>query len=274
MTKQYTHPTDEELLSFVDGELSSGNSLNVARHLAACWECRTRRKTLEETIAELVEAHHQALDPKVPPAAGPRALLAAHMAELVKTRRTGFRLSTLLQPFGSMQRHHALIAAAVLILVIGIGYRFASSRALAGPFTSSQVQVVPDTRLTPGSVRPISVSEICSLSFSDDAEQVPASIKEQVFQEYKVSRGQAGNYELDYLVSPQLGGTADIRNLWPEPKSSATWNMRAKDVLEDHLYELVCQGKLDLATAQRDLAMDWISAYEKYFHTRAPLTPS
>jgi hypothetical protein len=28
---------------------------------------------------------------------------------------------------------------------------------------------------------------------------------------------------------------------------------------------------LDLATAQRDLAGDWIAAYKKYFHTNAPL---
>ena len=50
--------------------------------------------------------------------------------------------------------------------------------------------------------------------------------------------------------------------------------MRDKDALENRLHQLVCQNKIDLATAQRDLATDWISAYKKYFHTYWPIEPS
>ncbi len=81
---------------------------------------------------------------------------------------------------------------------------------------------------------------------------------------------QSKNYELDYLISPQLGGTNDIRNLWPEPASRTGWNMGAKDELEDRLHQLVCQGNISLATAQHELATDWISAYKRYFHTDKP----
>lgn len=69
-----------------------------------------------------------------------------------------------------------------------------------------------------------------------------------------------------------MGGTDDIRNLWPEPYSPATWNAYAKDELEDYLRQMVCEGKLDLPTAQRDIASNWISAYQKYFHTDKPLS--
>jgi hypothetical protein len=34
----------------------------------------------------------------------------------------------------------------------------------------------------------------------------------------------------------------------------------------------VCHGNLDLATAQHDIATDWISAYKKYFDTDRPLS--
>ena len=84
---------------------------------------------------------------------------------------------------------------------------------------------------------------------------------------------QAQGYELDYLISPQLGGTDDIHNLWPEPESSTAWNVDAKDALESRLHQLVCQGKINLVTAQRDLATDWISAYKRYFHTDRPIEP-
>jgi hypothetical protein len=34
---------------------------------------------------------------------------------------------------------------------------------------------------------------------------------------------------------------------------------------------LVCEGRLDLPTAQREIATNWIAAYKKYFHTDKPL---
>jgi hypothetical protein len=127
--------------------------------------------------------------------------------------------------------------------------------------------------LTPGFVRPISLSEVCTKSYSDDADQVPVSVRQEVFQRYRLQLPQSADYALDYLVSPQLGGTADIRNLWPEPEGQTVWDMRAKDALEDRLHELVCQGRVDLGTAQRDLASNWIAAYQKYFHTSSPVNP-
>src|SRR5439155_20852712 len=54
-----------------------------------------------------------------------------------------------------------------------------------------------------------------------------------------------------------------IRNLWPEPYAGR-WGARTKDVLENRLHELVCEGRLSLASAQRQEARDWVGAYRKY----------
>jgi hypothetical protein len=37
-----------------------------------------------------------------------------------------------------------------------------------------------------------------------------------------------------------------------------------KDALERKLHNLVCAGELDLKTAQREIASNWIEAYKKY----------
>jgi hypothetical protein len=71
-----------------------------------------------------------------------------------------------------------------------------------------------------------------------------------------------------------LGGADDIHNLWPERYSSSIWNAHVKDALEEHFHQMVCAGKLDLSTAQRDIASDWIAAYKKYFRTDRPLSMS
>ena len=104
------------------------------------------------------------------------------------------------------------------------------------------------------------------------AHTVPHSIERVVFQEYGIADAAPTDYELDHLITPELGGASDIENLWPEPHNSTIWNSYVKDDLETRLHQLVCAGKLDLPSAQRDIATDWISAYKKYFHTDRPLS--
>jgi hypothetical protein len=36
---------------------------------------------------------------------------------------------------------------------------------------------------------------------------------------------------------------------------------------------MVCAGKVDLSTAQSEIATDWIAAYKKYFRTDTPRSP-
>jgi hypothetical protein len=98
---------------------------------------------------------------------------------------------------------------------------------------------------------------------------VNPSLEQAVFNEYSVPAASKKDYALDYLISPALGGTDKIQNLWPQPYSS-TWNAQMKDRLENHLHELVCQGKVQLATAQNDTASDWIAVYKRYFQTGTP----
>jgi hypothetical protein len=100
------------------------------------------------------------------------------------------------------------------------------------------------------------------------------SLQRRVFEEYGIPGAEPRAYEVDYLITPALGGADDIRNLWPQSYSSAVWNARVKDALEDRLHDLVCGGNLDLVAAQRDISSDWIAAYKKYFQTDKPLEAS
>lgn len=113
------------------------------------------------------------------------------------------------------------------------------------------------------------MGEVCAAAERAET-RPPLSVQRAVFHEYGMDGAPPLEYEVDHLITPALGGTDDIRNLWPESYSSE-WNAHVKDELEDHLHELVCQGKLDLSTAQHDMATNWISAYKKYFHTEKPL---
>jgi hypothetical protein len=100
------------------------------------------------------------------------------------------------------------------------------------------------------------------------------AVQQQVFREYGIPNARPEDYEVDYLITPELGGASDIRNLWPQPFASAPWSAYRKDDLEDRLHELVCAGSLDLGSAQREIATDWIAAYKKYVKPGKALEPA
>jgi hypothetical protein len=114
-------------------------------------------------------------------------------------------------------------------------------------------------------------AEVCVALAQDDDRIAPRAMAEQVFAKYGIRNPQPRAYEVDYLITPALGGAEDVRNLWPQPYGGSVWTARVKDALEDYLRKMVCNGRLELATAQEDIATDWIAAYQKYFRTDQPL---
>lgn len=251
MPHENVHLSDQDLIMAADGELPSRRKAQIDAHLDACWSCRERMGSIESTISGFVRARNQELNDSLPSSAGPRALLRARMAEASRTGTTGPRAIWRLAP-----------AAVVFFSVLGaIAIIFGTTVNAEGP--------KPKAGLTPGETRPITIDEICR---NPQAETITANIPEEtrrkVFSEYGIDT-RADNFEVDYLITPDLGGAQSIRNLWPQPYS-ARWNAHVKDKLEQRLHQLVCERKVDLATAQHDIAADWIGAYKKYVGESVP----
>jgi putative zinc finger protein len=265
------HLSDQEMLLAADGELSTGRAAEVRAHLASCWGCRARMAEIEGTIADFARAQRQTLDPKLPPIAGPRALLRARLAELAsKPDGNSWRWFA---NFSSAARGAAFVGAAVLIAVVtgSILVRQFTPRRTNSAVIAFERGALPDRRLTPGATRSVTVSDVCSSAHEEVVGEVSMPLRQEVFQKYGIMNAHASDYEIDYLIAPGLGGAEDIHNLWPEPYTSRTWNAYVKDALEERLHEMVCGGEVDLSTAQRDIATDWIAAYKKYFRTDRPL---
>jgi hypothetical protein len=255
MRELNAHLSDEKLMLFADGEIRGREATDIREHLAACWRCRLRMRELDDAIAEVARMHRQAAHPPLPPADGPRALLRARLRELASAgSNSSMRLT-----FSRLTGAAALVAAVgVALAVIWVGRN------------SGEPNAIPRSDLTPGAVRNVAVKDVCRADLSSNAEVLPV-IQRQVFAEYGMPNAETRAYEVDYLITPALGGSDDIRNLWPQPYAGSPWNAYVKDALEDHLRRMVCNGQLDLATAQHEIASNWVAAYKKYFHTHRPL---
>ena len=256
MPDSASHISDQDLVAMLDGEISLHKSAALETHLLVCATCNARCAAIARTLRNLPR-----VDTPLPPHSAARALLKSRMAQTSSSLRA---------PAG---RKMSLAYACVGIVLIGAAFlvlRFGIPQAESGGWSAAVQRVVPDPALTPGDTRSVTLKEVCSAGNADRARLVPASVAGQVFHAYGISNPKPRAFEVDYLINPALGGSDDIRNVWPQPYSTTMWSARVKDALEDYLHQSVCAGKLDLATAQRDISRDWVAAYKKYFHTTQP----
>jgi hypothetical protein len=132
---------------------------------------------------------------------------------------------------------------------------------------------VPDPGLTPGMARELSLDQVCNTSWSKDKRHVTVKMKSEVFVLYNLSGNtdksckldrHGRRFEIDHLVSRELGGADVVENLWPQCYSGR-WNAVMKDRLENRLHKEVCSGNLSLEHAQNEIRLDWRIPYRRYF---------
>lgn len=124
------------------------------------------------------------------------------------------------------------------------------------------VNGLPDSACTPGAVLNATVSQICQSGYASSVRNVPTSEKNQVYAEYGISHHATGDFEVDHLISLELGGSNDIANLWPEaalPKPG----FHEKDKVENYLHDQVCSGAISLSNAQHEIATNWLAVYQR-----------
>jgi hypothetical protein len=166
----------------------------------------------------------------------------------------------------SFTRAFAVAVVAVALCVAA----FIAVRASRGAtFAALPPGTLPDSSLTPGAVSQLTAAELCN--GERPSRFVTETVRDQVLRVYGMQGVSAAAFELDALVTPELGGSTDPANLWPQRYQSPVWNARVKDELERLLPELVCSQQITLAEAQREIASDWVAAYKRRFKTDRPL---
>jgi len=266
MSDQTTHVQDEDLVQRLDGELASARRDSIDAHLAECDACRTRLTrfyavslAIAGTPPSTTGAGHRA-----------RARLTLAMQQEAEHRRTQSSVRRVLSSV-AFQPRWALGAAAALACAAWLGLPGMQ----VGPDAARTpgIYARPIVSLTPGATWDISRAQVCG-SGAPKGTVVAEHVRHKVVAAYGMTDVPRTDYELDYLITPELGGAPDARNLWPQRYDVPGWNARVKDQLEGLLPTLVCQGRVDLATAQREMATDWIAAYRKYFRSDVPLPPA
>ena len=136
--------------------------------------------------------------------------------------------------------------------------------------TGCTLGVLPDRRCSPGAYySKLTKRVLCSASFrTGPIRNVPLSVKHQVEAAYGLKpRAYGSTLEIDHIISLELGGSNDPRNLYPELATVADGSpgFHVKDKLENATHRAVCAGTIGLRTAQRQIAGNWELLYQKVF---------
>jgi hypothetical protein len=137
--------------------------------------------------------------------------------------------------------------------------------------------VLPNSSLTPGTTDPrvtqANIHQTICVSGYTATVRPPESITAPEKRASMAAYGDTGPpsaYEYDHLISLEIGGAPnDLRNLWPEPG-----RYNPKDGLENYLHRQVCSGAISLATAQHEIATNWVAAYHAWRGTAPTPTPT
>jgi hypothetical protein len=145
-------------------------------------------------------------------------------------------------------------------------------------YAARGVFITPDPALTPGAADPRVTQDnlattICRSGYTATVRpstSVTTPIKKRAMASYGYASDDLASFELDHLVSLELGGApSDPANLWPEPWSTRgrrhvakELGAEGKDVIENRLHTLVCNRTVTLSDAQRRIATDWRRALD------------
>ena len=164
-----------------------------------------------------------------------------------------------------------IAAIIIFILLLLIKLYIGPSEITLGPRTKTSgcqvFRALQDRACTPGAIiKGVTKEQICTPGYSKEVRDVSEEEKEEVFKEYNVKHHKPGQYEVDHLVSLELGGSNGIANLWPESAEPHP-GYHEKDRVENYLHRQVCDGNINLEEAQRLIANDWLSVYERMPNT-------
>ena len=169
------------------------------------------------------------------------------------------------------QRHDAFARSALITESASIGTTlFVKRRTRTAGCT---LGIEPDRTCSPGAYEGTrTASVLCDTSFhTGDVRAVSEGLKHEVEVEYGLeAKRYGGTLEIDHIISLELGGSNDIANLYPELAPG----YHVKDVLENRLHKLVCQGKMTLHSAQSHISADWVKLYTRVFGKAPATTPA
>jgi hypothetical protein len=117
---------------------------------------------------------------------------------------------------------------------------------------------IPNKEISPGNLCSLTNKDFKELRYQEKipycSRNVSTSLKDKIYNTYKIPKEERKNYTIDHIIPLSLGGSNDFKNLWPEHYEVKN----TRQNLEYNLYIKIREGKIN-----QDCAIKVIF-YEKF----------
>ncbi len=210
------HPSEDELLLFVDGELPARATGSLRIHLEACWSCRVRTEKIEEAISSFIDYRNQVLKPLVeqPPHGWRRfdGKLNGLAAEVGTPSVFSSVLGTLSRIFSAPQLSITWERSRFARMWDRARESGSFARIILKPATAVFVVAVLAVTLIYLNRTPVvSATEILQRANNAQEQQIQATKQAVVYQKVQVRRKVASSYAGEALTWEVWSDTANVR---------------------------------------------------------------
>src|SRR2546426_6477527 len=116
------HPSEDDLLTFVDGGLMPRKASQIITHLNECWSCRAKAEKIQETISSFVDYFDRVITANMAPPPQRWQAFPAQLKHVIDECRRPWLLSrwfnSFVKPLLATPGHFRLAMAALMALLI------------------------------------------------------------------------------------------------------------------------------------------------------------
>jgi len=142
------HLTPQQMLSYIDGELSKAEARKAEVHLHSCWTCLTEVERLKADIATILDAQREQFAPALRPPPKPWASIESLMARAQPEQRVSLwtRLAVYLNR--SLTPARFVVVSCVLATVAVFAYSIFRTRVVSAKEVLQRIQAADTKRST------------------------------------------------------------------------------------------------------------------------------
>ena len=142
------HLTPQQMLSYIDGELSKSEARKAEEHLHSCWTCLTEVERLKTDIAVILDAQKEQFDPALPPPPKPWASIESLIARAQPEQPVSLwtRLAAYLNAFLTPAR--LVVVSGVIAVLVVFAYSIFRVRTVSAKEVLRRIQVADTERST------------------------------------------------------------------------------------------------------------------------------
>ncbi len=139
------HLTPQQMLAYVDGELSKSETRRAEDHLHSCWTCLTEVERLKADIATILDAQNESFSPALPPPPRPWPSFETVLARSLPAQPVSLwmRLTAYLNTLSATRV--LMVSGAIAVLMV-FGYSILRSKPVSAKEVLRRIQVADTHR--------------------------------------------------------------------------------------------------------------------------------